>query len=161
NVARGEMRIVGPRPERPEFIDELAQRIPNYRDRLRVHPGITGLAQINLPADDSLESVFKKTIVDCAYLKGASAMLDLRILICTALRMLGIRHGRAPRWMGVEYRFADALGVQDAAISSDLDAILAGEEFRVEVAARGSSFAHAARKSQAPALAMASATAII
>ncbi len=107
NVVRGEMSLIGPRPERPEFVDRLSRAVPGYGDRLKVLPGITGLAQINLPPDDSLDSVFKKTIIDREYVDNASAILDLRILICTALRMLGIRHGLAPRWLKVEYEFPE------------------------------------------------------
>ena len=49
NVLRGEMSLVGPRPERPEFVPDLEQAIPHYRDRLLVRPGVTGLAQVQLP----------------------------------------------------------------------------------------------------------------
>jgi lipopolysaccharide/colanic/teichoic acid biosynthesis glycosyltransferase len=105
NVVRGDMSLIGPRPERPEFVSELALMIANYEQRLKVLPGITGLAQINLPPDDSPASVEKKVIIDCHYIEHGDAFLDLRILLCTALRMMGIRHGRAPRWLGVEYRF--------------------------------------------------------
>ena len=73
---------------------EFALAVPRYEERLKVLPGITGLAQINLPADDSLESVEKKVTIDCHYIEKGDASLDLRILLCTALRMMGIRHGR-------------------------------------------------------------------
>ena len=109
NVVRGEMSLIGPRPERPEFVEQLVQVIPNYRKRLMVLPGITGLAQINLPPDETLECVEKKVTVDCEYIENASPYLDVRILICTALRMLGVRHGRAPRWLGIEYRLPESL----------------------------------------------------
>ena len=57
NVLRGEMSLVGPRPERPEFVRVLAEAVPGYRNRLAVRPGITGLAQINLPPDTDIISV--------------------------------------------------------------------------------------------------------
>ena len=57
NVVRGEMSLVGPRPERPEFVRVLAEAVPGYRNRLAVRPGITGLAQINLPPDSDVVSV--------------------------------------------------------------------------------------------------------
>jgi lipopolysaccharide/colanic/teichoic acid biosynthesis glycosyltransferase len=134
NVARGEMSLIGPRPERPEFVAHLEQLVPGYKERLKVLPGITGLAQINLPADDSLESVHKKVIIDCQYIEKGNAYLDLRILLCTALRMLGIRHGRAPRWLGIEHEFAEdgqslsdtiTLSVDDTV--ADMPAFLRGQ----------------------------------
>lgn len=121
NVVRGEMSLIGPRPERPEFVEQLALAIPDYEERLRVLPGITGLAQINLPADDSLESVERKVIIDCDYIEKGNAYLDLRILICTALRMFGIRHGRAPRWLGVEYRFPESSRQLNETVDALLD----------------------------------------
>ena len=102
NIVRGEMDLIGPRPERPAFVDWLAREIPNYRDRLDVLPGVTGLAQINLPPDETLDCVRKKLALDCDYIRTASPGLDLRILICTFLRMIGIRHGRAVRWFRLE-----------------------------------------------------------
>src|SRR5262249_48162069 len=57
NVLRGDMSLIGPRPERPEFVDKLACAIPRYRERLWILPGVTGFAQVQLPADTDLESV--------------------------------------------------------------------------------------------------------
>lgn len=102
NIVRGEMDLIGPRPERPAFVELLAREIPNYRDRLGVLPGVTGLAQVNLPPDETLDCVRRKLILDRDYIRSASASLDLRILICTSLRMLGIRHGRAVRLFNLE-----------------------------------------------------------
>lgn len=102
NIVRGEMDLIGPRPERPAFVELLAREIPNYRDRLGVLPGVTGLAQINLPPDETLDCVRKKLVLDRDYIRSASPSLDLRILICTSLRMLGIRHGRAVRMFRLE-----------------------------------------------------------
>jgi lipopolysaccharide/colanic/teichoic acid biosynthesis glycosyltransferase len=99
NVARGEMDLVGPRPERPCFVRWLANEIPNYKDRLLVLPGITGLAQVNLPPDEELESVRNKVVLDRDYITSASFGLDLRIFMCSFLRMFGIRHGRAVSWL--------------------------------------------------------------
>ncbi len=103
NVVRGEMDLIGPRPERPVFVAWLSREIPNYTDRLRVLPGVTGLAQINLPPDETVECVRKKLALDCHYMRNATFGMDLRILICTSLRMFGIRQGRAARWLGVRY----------------------------------------------------------
>ena len=104
NVARGEMDLVGPRPERPCFVAWLADEIPNYTDRLLVLPGVTGLAQVNLPPDEELDGVRNKVVLDCEYITTASFGLDLRIVLCSFLRMFGIRHGRAVRWLGLERR---------------------------------------------------------
>jgi lipopolysaccharide/colanic/teichoic acid biosynthesis glycosyltransferase len=102
NVARGEMSLVGPRPERPEFVQILAEQIPGYLNRLMVQPGITGLAQINLPADTDLDSVRRKLMLDCEYIKSASWSLDVRIVLCTVLRVLWIRGPRVTRLLGLE-----------------------------------------------------------
>jgi len=102
NIVRGEMDLIGPRPERPAFVEILAREIPNYRDRLQVLPGVTGLAQVNLPPDETADCVRRKLVLDREYIRTASAGLDVRILICTTLRMVGIRHGRAVRWLRLE-----------------------------------------------------------
>jgi lipopolysaccharide/colanic/teichoic acid biosynthesis glycosyltransferase len=102
NVARGEMDLIGPRPERPAFVARLERSIPNYRARLQILPGVTGLAQVNLPPDETIDCVRRKLLLDCAYIHEASAGLDLRILLCTALRMVGIRHGHAVHLLGLE-----------------------------------------------------------
>jgi lipopolysaccharide/colanic/teichoic acid biosynthesis glycosyltransferase len=101
NVVRGEMDLIGPRPERPAFVDWLSREIPGYRERLRVLPGVTGLAQINLPPDETVNCVCKKLVLDCQYISEATLSMDIRILLCTFLRMVGIRQGRAARWLGV------------------------------------------------------------
>src|SRR5262245_13780281 len=102
NVVRGEMSLVGPRPERPEFVSVLAEQIPGYLTRIAVQPGITGLAQINLPPDTNLDSVRRKLILDCEYIQTAGLLLDLRILVCTLLRTIGLRGGRSVRLMGLQ-----------------------------------------------------------
>ena len=101
NVLRGEMAIIGPRPERPEFTQFLAQEIPGYVGRLSVKPGITGLAQIILPADSDLESVQKKLTLDLEYVRGGTLILDFKIALCTAIKMIGMRSSDAANWMGV------------------------------------------------------------
>ncbi len=91
NVLRGEMSLVGPRPERPEIIERLRKVVPHYDDRLLVKPGLTGLAQIHLPPDETTEDVQRKLVYDRFYTRRASFSLDLRILACTALKLLGLR----------------------------------------------------------------------
>ena len=90
NVLRGEMSLVGPRPERPEFVTQLERAMPRYRDRLAVRPGVTGLAQVQLPPDTDLNSVRRKLVCDLYYIERLSFWLDLRILVCTAFGFLGI-----------------------------------------------------------------------
>ena len=82
------MSLVGPRPERPEFVEVLHRQIPAYGNRLAVRPGITGLAQLNLPPDSDLDSVRRKVILDIEYIQTAGPWLDLRLIACTALRFL-------------------------------------------------------------------------
>jgi len=90
NVLRGEMSLVGPRPERPEFVDQLEKVLPRYRERLMVLPGITGLAQIQLKPDAHLGSVAAKLVCDIHYVQNVSCWLDLQILAATTIHLLGI-----------------------------------------------------------------------
>jgi lipopolysaccharide/colanic/teichoic acid biosynthesis glycosyltransferase len=84
NVLRGEMSLVGPRPERPEIVRLLVHDIPFYRTRLIVRPGLTGWAQVNHPYGDSVEDAVQKLEYDLYYLKHRSMLFDLRILLRTA-----------------------------------------------------------------------------
>lgn len=88
NVLKGEMCIVGPRPERPEFVDVLSQKIPYYNLRHSIPPGITGWAQINHKYGETIEDVVTKLEYDLYYLKNMSFSLDLYILFHTAKVML-------------------------------------------------------------------------
>jgi len=90
NVLKGEMSLVGPRPERPEFVPALAKAIPGYQGRLLVRPGVTGLAQVRLPADTDLESVRRKLAYDLYYVANHGLWLDLCIVFATALKMFGV-----------------------------------------------------------------------
>jgi lipopolysaccharide/colanic/teichoic acid biosynthesis glycosyltransferase len=90
NVLRGEMSLVGPRPERPEFAIHLEQVIPFYQYRLVVRPGVTGFAQVQLPADTDLESVSRKLAYDIYYVQHLSPLLDLKIILSTAFKMFGV-----------------------------------------------------------------------
>ena len=90
NVLRGDMSLVGPRPERPEFVPQLEKAIPRYSERLLVRPGLTGLAQVQLPPDTDLESVRHKLACDLYYVERVSFWLDLRILLSTPFHVLGI-----------------------------------------------------------------------
>ena len=83
NVLRGDMSLVGPRPERPHFVGELAREIPGYETRTRVKPGITGWAQVNYPYGASVEDAREKHAYDLYYLKHRGFLLDLLILFGT------------------------------------------------------------------------------
>lgn len=88
NVVKGDMVIVGPRPERPEFVDVLAQQIPYYRQRLAVKPGITGWAQINHKYGDTQLDAMIKLEYDLYYIKHVAPALDFYIIFHTVKVML-------------------------------------------------------------------------
>lgn len=83
NVLRGEMSLVGPRPERPEFVDELQKKIPYYSERHAVKPGITGWAQLRYSYGASEEDAAEKLQYDLYYIKNQSLMLDILIILQT------------------------------------------------------------------------------
>jgi lipopolysaccharide/colanic/teichoic acid biosynthesis glycosyltransferase len=83
NVLRGDMNIVGPRPEQPQIFEELSGQIQSYRRRQRVLPGITGLAQVELGYDTTVERVGKKVELDLQYIRSRSAAKDLMIMAKT------------------------------------------------------------------------------
>ncbi len=93
NVLRGEMNVVGPRPEQPKLFDDLRQKIDHYPARQQVLPGITGWAQVNLAYDSCLDDVRKKLDCDLEYIQRRSTVEDLRIMARTPLVMLGKRLG--------------------------------------------------------------------
>ena len=88
NVLKGEMSLVGPRPERPFFVEKLKQEYPFYMRRLKVRPGITGWAQIKHPYDEHLEDVREKLRYDFYYIENVGLWLDLKIIIRTVRVML-------------------------------------------------------------------------
>lgn len=98
NVVRGEMNLIGPRPERPEFVDQLAEQIPRYHGRLAVRPGITGLAQLRLGYDRSVADVARKVEIDLSYIESASASTDGKLLLHTVPYLVSkiIRPGGRP-----------------------------------------------------------------
>jgi sugar transferase (PEP-CTERM system associated) len=83
NVFKGDMSLVGPRPERPQFVEELATQIPYYNIRHTITPGITGWAQVKYPYGASFEDAVHKLEYELYYIKNMSVMLDLRILLKT------------------------------------------------------------------------------
>ena len=94
NVIRGEMNIVGPRPERPSIFAELREDIPDYAVRQRVKPGITGWAQINQAYDSCIDDVRNKVKLDIEYLRRQSLGMDIRIMSMTIPVMLLRRGGQ-------------------------------------------------------------------
>jgi lipopolysaccharide/colanic/teichoic acid biosynthesis glycosyltransferase len=93
NVLRGDMNLVGPRPEQPRIFMELRDQVPGYAARQRVLPGITGWAQVNHHYDQCVDDVRKKLRYDLEYLARESTLLDLLILIRTLPVMVGRRGG--------------------------------------------------------------------
>ena len=94
NVLKGEMSFVGPRPERPMFVEQLSQSIPYYAERHRVKPGITGWAQIRYPYGSTEKDAVEKLQYDLYYVKNYSLFLDLLILFQTVEVILWGRGAR-------------------------------------------------------------------
>ena len=91
NILRGEMSMVGPRPERPEFVEQLSKSIPFYRARHSVRPGITGWAQIHQDYGDSFSLAVEKLEYDLYYIKRAGFRLDTVIMLRTITKVLGLK----------------------------------------------------------------------
>ena len=94
NVLRGDMSLVGPRPERPEFIEQLKEIIPYYSERHLIKPGVTGWAQVNYPYGASVEDAVEKLRYDLFYLKNFSTGLDIMIILETIKVVFNQRGGR-------------------------------------------------------------------
>jgi exopolysaccharide biosynthesis polyprenyl glycosylphosphotransferase len=88
NVLKGEMSLVGPRPERPYFVEQFAKEIPFYKRRLLVKPGITGWAQVKHKYDETIEDVKTKLKYDLYYIENMSIRMDLKILFRTVFTVL-------------------------------------------------------------------------
>jgi exopolysaccharide biosynthesis polyprenyl glycosylphosphotransferase len=88
NVLKGEMSLVGPRPERPYFVEILSKEIPYYKRRLKVRPGITGWAQVKHKYDESIEDVKIKLRYDLFYIENMSLRMDFKILFRTIFVVL-------------------------------------------------------------------------
>jgi exopolysaccharide biosynthesis polyprenyl glycosylphosphotransferase len=88
NVLKGEMSIVGPRPERPYFVEMLSHEIPYYQRRLKVRPGITGWAQVKHKYDETIEDVKTKLRYDLFYIENMSLRMDFKILFRTVFVVL-------------------------------------------------------------------------
>lgn len=90
NVIRRDMSLIGPRPERPVIVEKLEKKVPRYRERILVRPGVTGLAQVQLPPDSDEADVWQKQAYDLYYIANMSPWLDFRILLATALKLICI-----------------------------------------------------------------------
>ena len=88
DVLRGDMSLVGPRPERPHFVEMLSKEIPLYKRRLSVKPGITGWAQIKQGYDTSIDDVKSKVRYDLFYIENMSFRMDIKILLMTFYVMI-------------------------------------------------------------------------
>lgn len=93
NVVRGDMNIVGPRPEQSEIFTHLREQIDGYWLRQKARPGITGLAQLSLPYDSTLDDVRRKLALDLEYVRRHSLLLDLKVMLHTPFFMLRRRGG--------------------------------------------------------------------
>jgi exopolysaccharide biosynthesis polyprenyl glycosylphosphotransferase len=91
NIIRGDMSLIGPRPERPFFVDQLAQEIPFYRARHAVKPGLTGWAQVKYEYGASVEDALMKLQYDLYYIKHQSVLLDLDVLFKTVSVVVGFK----------------------------------------------------------------------
>ena len=91
NVLKGEMALIGPRPERPVFVEEIAKNIPLYQTRHVIKPGLTGWAQVNYPYGVSLEDSLMKLRYDLYYIKHRSLFLDINIVMKTLSTILFAR----------------------------------------------------------------------
>jgi lipopolysaccharide/colanic/teichoic acid biosynthesis glycosyltransferase len=112
NVLRGEMSLIGPRPERPEIAGRIARQIPEFKQRLALRPGVTGLAQMLLPADDpndaDLKCVRRKLAHDLRYIREVGILLDLRIALSTPCYFL------SSAIHAVQHRLVQSYAVIDA-----------------------------------------------
>lgn len=93
NILKGDISFVGPRPERPEFIKELSQKIPHYSMRQLIRPGLSGWAQVNFPYGASVEDATEKLQYDLYYIKNRSILLDIAIILKTIM-VISSRQGR-------------------------------------------------------------------
>lgn len=117
NVLMGDMSFIGPRPERPEFVAQLAREIPFYEERLLVQPGLTGWAQVCYPYGASVEDTRRKLEYDLYYMKHMSMMLDFFILLDTVRTVL---HGGACRHGAEALRQIEQLSLVQAPTPIDL-----------------------------------------
>ena len=156
NIMRGEMSLVGPRPERPMIARQLERALPTYGQRLSVRPGVTGLAQVLLPPDTDLESVRRKLACDLHYIDRATLWLDIRLIAATALGIVRVPLAFTSRVLGIP---CGEIGKNVALDRSDeMDTIPQSVEARASsdlglkyfISNRSFSFLQKCRRSRAP-----------
>jgi lipopolysaccharide/colanic/teichoic acid biosynthesis glycosyltransferase len=110
NVIRGDMSLIGPRPERPEIATQLERALPRYAERLLILPGLSGLAQVMQPPDTDLESVRRKLEYDLLYVERMTLTVDMRICLATVLHLAHVPAGTTARLLSgvLERRHAGA-----------------------------------------------------
>ncbi len=91
NVLKGEMSVVGPRPERPELIPGIVENVPDFNRRHSVKPGITGVAQVNFKYGNTMDGARQKLRLDLVYVRSASALLDVKVVLLTIKRCTMLR----------------------------------------------------------------------
>ncbi len=104
NVIKGDMSLLGPRPERPEFVEDFKKKIPYYSFRNFIKPGLTGWAQVNYPYASSLKDSGEKLEYDLYYISHMNLLLDLKILLKTAKTIVFRRKSKEGRscWEGLD-----------------------------------------------------------
>lgn len=120
NVIVGHMHLVGPRPERPEFVENLSKDIPGYHRRHLVRPGITGLAQVMQGYDSCIDDVSRKVSLDVTYIRSATLFRDIKILFLTVPYVVGEVWSVFLRKMRAREQKAPAAMVIESAQKSDL-----------------------------------------
>jgi lipopolysaccharide/colanic/teichoic acid biosynthesis glycosyltransferase len=105
NVIKGDMSLVGPRPERPEMLISILKQLPDFQKRERVKPGITGLSQINMKHCDCPAFFKNKLEMDLFYIENKSLFLDFRILLVTFFKIFNIRGKLLNRIFHVDYKY--------------------------------------------------------
>lgn len=114
NILRGDMCLIGPRPERPELVDKIERVIPRYRSRLLIRPGVTGLAQMQRPPDTDLDDVRRKLAYDLYYVRNLNFWLDSRIAASTAFDIIGVGFHTLGKLLVKSYREAVEGDLHDA-----------------------------------------------
>lgn len=103
NILKGDMSLIGPRPERPFFIDTFKRQLQNYTHRLSVKPGLTGLAQVRYKYDESIDDVKKKLSYDLVYIRKMCFFLDLKVLFWTVGKIVSITKSLFAETRGISW----------------------------------------------------------